>query len=115
MIQDIFCKIISGELGADVVYRDDEFIAIKDINPVAPVHLLLMPIKHTENLEDFTEKDATFLGRLLIAAEKVARSAGLDKGYRLIMNEGEHGGKLVPHLHIHIVGGKHLGPRIIAE
>ncbi len=115
MITDVFCKIISGELPTEVIYRDDEFLVIKDIKPVAPVHLLLMPLKHAESLSDYGADDAAMLGRMLLVAEKVARQAGLDKGYRLILNEGEHGGKLVPHVHLHIVGGRRLGPKIIAE
>ena len=115
-------------------------MAIKDINPQAPVHLLIIPIKHVGSLEDFMDpvrsrardevaspKDrgaATsygmegnnngLLGRALVVAHKVAHQVGIaEKGYRLIMNEGEYGGKLVPHLHIHLLGGKKLGPKIV--
>jgi len=115
MIQDVFCKILKGELSADVVYKDDDFWAVKDINPQAPVHLLIIPVKHFISLEDFVhgEHDG-LLGRALLVAHKVAHQVGIaEKGYRLIINEGEHGGKLVPHLHIHLLGGKRLGPKII--
>lgn len=113
MISDIFCKIINGELSADVVWQDDDFLVIKDIHPQAPVHLLIIPKKHFEALHDFTEGDAPLLGKALLVAELVAKQAGVHgKGYRLIINEGEHGGKLVPHLHIHLLGGKPLGPKI---
>ena len=111
----MFCKIIAGEIKADVVYKDESFWVIKDINPQAPVHLLVMPIKHFTSLEDFLEGDNNgLLGQALIVAHKVAHDVGIaEKGYRLIINEGEYGGKLVPHLHIHLLGGKRLGPKII--
>lgn len=139
MIDDVFCKIIAGEIKADIVHRDDDFIVMKDINPQAPVHLLIIPVKHVNSLEDFMDpvrsrardkvaspKDrgaatsngmdgnCTLLGKALIVAHKAAHEAGIaEKGYRLIMNEGEYGGKLVPHLHIHLLGGKRLGPKIV--
>ncbi|OGM98452.1 MAG: histidine triad nucleotide-binding protein [Candidatus Yanofskybacteria bacterium RIFCSPLOWO2_01_FULL_41_34] len=114
MIQDVFCKIIKGELKADVVYKDEEFWVIRDINPQAPVHVLVVPKKHYEALHDFNQKDAALLGQALLVAEKVAKQLGVhEKGYRLIINEGEHGGKLVSHLHIHLLGGKPLGSKIV--
>lgn len=113
MIDDVFCKIVSGELSADVVYKDDEFWVIKDIHPQAPVHLLIIPAKHFLKIEDFG-KESALLGKALLLADKVAHEQGLgDKGYRLIINEGEHGGKMVPHLHVHLLGGKRLGPKIV--
>ena len=114
MIQDVFCKILNGELKADVVYKDDEFWVIKDINPQAPAHFLIITVKHFEALHDFKDSDAGLLGKLLLVAEKIAKQAGIhDKGYRLIINEGEHGGKLVPHFHMHLLGGKRLGPKLV--
>jgi len=122
MITDIFCKIIKGELGADVVYKDEDFLVIKDINPQAPVHLLIIPTEHFLNLQDFSAKGGSasggkdrsdLLGKSFLLADKMAHEQGLDKGYRLVVNEGEHGGKLVPHFHIHLLGGKRLGPKII--
>lgn len=115
MIQDVFCKILKGELSADVVYKDDDFWVIKDINPQAPIHLLVIPIKHFTSLEDFMEgNNDGLLGRAFVIAHKVAHQVGIaEKGYRLIINEGEYGGKLVPHLHIHLLGGKRLGPKLI--
>ena len=99
---------------AEIIFEDGDFLVIKDINPQAPVHLLIIPKKHYTSLEDFMESDSVLLGRLLITAHKVAHQTGLaDKGYRIIMNEGEYGGKLVPHLHIHLLGGKRLGPKIV--
>ncbi len=114
MISDVFCKIINGELKSDKVYEDDDFLVIKDIAPQAPVHLLIVPKKHFQDLQDFKDSDAEILGRLLLVADKVAKQVGIHaKGYRLILNEGEHGGKLVPHLHMHLLGGKPLGPKIV--
>ena len=115
MISDVFCKIIKGELPSDPVYKDDDFWVIRDINPQAPVHLLIVPVKHFLSLEDFLEGgDTELLGRALVVAHKVAHQTNIaDKGYRLILNEGEYGGKLVPHLHIHLLGGKRLGPKLV--
>ena len=115
MIDDVFCKIIKGELKGDVVYRDEHVIVLKDIHPQAPVHLLIMPVQHFDGIKDFAEHDGHLLGEMLRVADKVASEQGLEKGYRLIINEGEHGGKLVPHLHIHLLGGKRLGPKIVSE
>src|SRR3990167_6634523 len=112
MISDVFCKIIKGELPTDIVYKDDDFLVIKDINPQAPVHLLIIPVRHFASLEDFMEGgEVELLGKALLVAHKVAHQTGItDKGYRLILNEGEYGEKLVPHLHLHLLSGKRLGP-----
>lgn len=116
LISDVFCKILNGELKADPVYKDEDFWVIKDINPQAPVHLLVIPVKHYNSLEDMKDGDASLLGKMILIAHKVARDVGLaEKGYRLILNEGEHGGKLVPHLHMHLLGGKRLGPKIVKD
>jgi len=112
MITDVFCKIIKGELSADAVYKNKDFLVIKDIHPQAPVHLLVIPVKHFLTIEDF-ENEEGLLGKALLLADKIAHKQGLKRGYRLVINEGEHGGKLVPHFHIHILGGKKLGPKII--
>lgn len=113
MITDIFCKIIKGELPSKEVYRDEEVLVIEDINPQAPIHLLVIPIKHYGDLSDFSDEEASVLGKMLLVANKVAKDRGLGNGYRLVINDGEDGGKLVPHLHIHILGGKNLGPKIV--
>lgn len=111
MISDVFCKIVNGELSAEKVYEDDSFIVIKDIHPQAPVHLLIVPKKHFFGMHDATQE---ILGQAMMVADKVAQKVGIaDKGYRLILNEGDHGGKLVPHLHLHLLGGKALGAKIV--
>ena len=117
MLADIFCKIIAGEIKADIVYKDDDVWVIKDINPQAPIHFLVIPVKHFGSLEDFMEGGNNgLLGKAILIAHKVAHHVGIaEKGYRLIINEGEDGGKMVPHLHIHLLGGKKLGPKLVKE
>ena len=112
MITDVFCRIVKGELSSEgIIYQDDNFIAKNDINPQAPVHLIIFPKKHVFGMHDAT---ADLLGKMLVVADKAAQQLGISKkGYRLILNEGEHGGKLVPHLHVHLIGGKSLGAKIV--
>ncbi len=112
MITDVFCKIIAGELPADIVERDEEMLVIKDIKPAAPVHLLIMPIAHAETIADVGE---ALVGRMLKTAHRIAGEQGLTKGYRILINEGAHGGKLVPHFHIHLLGGRPLGTKLVAD
>jgi histidine triad (HIT) family protein len=111
MIDDVFCKIIAGQLSGEFLYRDDQVVVLKDIHPQAPVHLLIMPKAHFDGIGD---ADEATLGHLLTGAHRAAENLGLE-GYRLIINEGEDGGKLVPHLHIHLLGGKKLGPKLVKE
>ena len=102
---DIFCKIIAGEIPSDKVAEGTDWIAINDIRPKAPVHVLIIPRAHAE-LETV---GAELAGKLLIAVREVAQKAGIAKnGFRVIINHGEHGGQEVPHLHIHVLGGKKL-------
>lgn len=116
MITDVFCKILNRELPADVVMEDKNWIAINDIHPQAPVHVLIIPKKHLTDICAAKQEDAELLGELLMAANGVAKKLGLEeKGFRLIVNHGEHGGQLVPHLHIHLLGGKRLGAKIVSE
>lgn len=114
MIDDIFCKIIQGELKEEVILEEEEWLAIKDIHPQAPVHILIIPKKHLASLGEAQEGDSGLLGKLMMAAEKVAKKLGISEdGYRLIVNNGRDGGQLVPHLHLHLLGGKVLGPKMI--
>lgn len=110
----IFCKIISGEIPSEKIYESDKIIAFRDINPVAPEHILIVPVKHIPNLEAADESDLDILGELFIAAKSIAAARSLDgKGYRLILNNGKTAGQEVPHLHLHLLGGRDsLGPML---
>lgn len=103
----IFCKIASGELESDIVYSDDQCVAFRDLNPQAPVHVLLVPRKHIENLSSVTPDDTALVAALVAAAPLVAAQLGLaDDGYRVVANVGRFGGQSVDHLHLHILGGR---------
>ena len=115
MTTDIFCKIINKEAPSDIIMETDDWMAFKDIHPQAPVHILIVPKKHIENVGFAKEEDGELIGKLIMAANEVADKLKLDKGFRLIINQGEHGGPLVPHLHVHLLGGRNLGAKIIAE
>jgi histidine triad (HIT) family protein len=105
----IFCKIIAGEIPSRITYRDDEIVVFADINPAAPVHLLVVPVKHITSLEAVTDADAPLLANMIAAASRVAKAQGLaEKGYRLVINNGKEAGQEVPHLHLHILGGRPL-------
>ncbi len=105
----IFCKIISGEIPSQIVYKDKDVVVFPDINPATPVHLLVVPVKHITSLATMTDADAPLVGKMVAVANKVAREQGLsEKGYRLTINCGLHGGQLVQHLHIHLMGGRQL-------
>lgn len=110
MEQDcIFCKIAAGEIPADFVYRDDHVFVIRDIAPLAPVHLLVIPIRHVETLTSLTPDDNPMLAALLHAAQQSARLEGIaESGYRLIINQGRNAHQEVPHLHLHVLGGVRL-------
>jgi histidine triad (HIT) family protein len=101
----LFCKIVRGEVKADAVYRTPTILAIKDINPQAPVHILVIPTEHIESLNETA--DATFLGNLLVAAREVARQERIDvRGYRVVINNRAESGQTVPHIHVHVLGGR---------
>ncbi len=102
----LFCKIIAGEIPAEVIYRDEQVIAIRDINPVAPVHLLLLPIRHISSVAEAQAGDEALLGALALTAARLAAEAGLARGYRLVINTGADGGQSVGHLHQHLIGGR---------
>ena len=111
----IFAKIISGELPADIVYRDDLVTAFRDINPAAPTHILIVPNKAIPTVNDLTQADEQTAGRLLLAAAKIAAQEGIaEGGYRLIINCNQDGGQEVYHLHLHLLGGRRLG-RMVAR
>jgi len=106
----LFCKIVSKEIPSDLVYEDDQVIAIKDIDPAAPVHLLLMPKIHVDSLNHINSEQLELMGRLQLLAAQLARELGIaEQGYRLVNNCGEWGGQAIFHLHYHLLGGKELG------
>lgn len=106
--ETIFSKIIRKEIPANIVYEDDLCLAFTDVNPQAPVHILLIPKKTIVNIDTAQPEDQDLLGHLLLTVRKVAAQAGLKNGYRIVMNTGNDGGQSVYHLHIHILGGRSL-------
>jgi len=109
----IFSKIIAKEIPADIVYEDELALAFRDIAPQAPVHILIIPKKEIPTANDVVEADEALLGRLFTVAAKIARDEGIaENGYRLIVNCNEHGGQEVFHLHVHLLGGRGLGPML---
>ena len=105
----LFTKIIQREIQADIVYEDDLCLAFRDINPQAPVHILLIPKQEIPSLSESKSSDEKLLGILMTKAAEIARAEGLQKGYRVVINNGPHGGQTVAHLHLHILGGRALG------
>jgi histidine triad (HIT) family protein len=108
MSETIFSKIIRREIPADIVYEDDLALAFKDITPQAPVHILVIPKKPIPQLSAAESEDHALMGHLLLTAKRVAEQAGLENGYRLVINNGTDGGQTVSHLHLHILGGRHM-------
>ncbi len=108
----IFCKIARGEISSRKVYEDDELFAFHDINPVAPVHFMLIPRLHVASLMEADSGHTALLGRMLLLAPKLAKEQGLDNGFRIVINTGKGGGQEVFHLHIHIIGGGHIPPMV---
>jgi histidine triad (HIT) family protein len=109
----IFCQIVTGELSSDIVYQDEDFVAFRDISPQAPVHVLIIPKTHISSVAELAEKQQGLVGRLIMVAKSLAEKQGLaDKGYRLVMNCGFEGGQAVPHLHLHLLGGRRLDDRL---
>jgi len=109
----IFCRIVAGEVPSDIVYQDEDFLAFRDISPQAPTHVLIIPKTHITSLAQLTEEQQELAVRLIIIAKKLAEKEGIAKrGYRLVINCGPEGGQLVPHLHLHLIGGRKLGDRL---
>jgi len=106
----IFCKVVSGEIPSDLVHEGDQVIAFRDINPQAPTHVQVIPRAHIAHIADFDEeRDGSWLSELFEVATRVARDEGLDKGYRLVINNGPLAGQSVAHVHLHVIGGRQLG------
>lgn len=103
----LFCSITAGRIPADLVHEDDTLVAFRDIDPQAPVHILVVPREHVASLEDASEEHGELLGRMLLTARDLARAEGLaEGGYRTVLNVGGDGGQTVPHIHLHLVGGR---------
>ncbi len=106
----IFCRIVQGDIPSTRVYEDDEVVAFRDIEPAAPVHVLIVPRRHVVSIDDLGADDAALLGRLMLAAAQIARDEGIAAdGYRVATNVGTLGGQSVDHLHIHLLGGRQMG------
>ena len=105
----VFCQIISGDLPGDFLYQDDELVAFRDIHPAAPTHVLIVPKKHVESLAHLSKGETSLIGRMANIANKLARDGGLaESGYRVVINCGREGGQIVPHLHMHLLGGRKM-------
>ena len=109
----LFCKIINGEIPSSIVYQNDDIIAFKDINPQAPVHILVVPKKHIQCALDSEAADGKMLSAVFSAITKIAKDNKLDNGFRIINNCGADGGQTVPHLHFHLLGGRALGDKVV--
>ena len=106
----LFCKIVAREIPSQIVFENDHVLAFKDINPQAPTHALVIPKKHLTGIFDATDADKEMLGELVMAGRHVAAELGLaEKGYRLVINQGQDGGQSVLHLHLHVLGGRPMG------
>ena len=110
----IFCKIIKGEIPSTKVYEDENVLAFKDINPVTPIHVLVIPKKHYQNILDVNEESKNIYGEIFMAMNKIAKELGIEKdGFRVISNCGKDAGQEVMHLHFHILAGGKMGPKIV--
>ena len=109
----IFCRIIAGEVPSDIVFQDDTLVAFRDVNPIAPTHVLVVPRQHIESVNDLTSSDEDLLGHMVAVAKGVATRDGVsESGYRLVINCGPDGGQAVGHLHLHVIGGRKLDERL---
>ncbi|MCG6932939.1 MAG: histidine triad nucleotide-binding protein [Gallionella sp.] len=108
----LFCKIVRGEIPCRKVYEDDEVLAFHDINPVAPVHFMLVPKLHLSTLDDAGEEHSALLGKMLLLAPRLAKEQGLENGFRTVINTGKGGGQEIFHLHIHVIGGGNIPPMV---
>ena len=105
----IFCQIITGKVPSEILYQDEEVIVFRDINPQAPVHLLIIPKSHIPSVAQLSGEQLPLIGHMVNTANKLAKEEGIaESGYRLVINCGKEGGQLVPHLHLHLLGGRKL-------
>ena len=109
----VFCRIVAGELPSDTLYQDEQIMAFRDINPLAPTHVLIIPKRHINSLADLSDDETQIIGHMAEVANRLARQEGVaKKGYRLVVSSGEDGGQVVPHLHMHLLGGRRLSDRL---
>ena len=107
MIDCIFCKIAKGELSSDIIYEDDKVLAFRDLDPQAPVHILIIPKEHIESSNFIDEDNSNIIAHIFVVINKLAKKLGIaDEGYRVVNNCGENGGQTVPHLHFHLLGSR---------
>ncbi len=109
----IFCRIVAGKVPSQVIYQDEEIFAFRDINPMAPTHVLVIPKKHIDSLADVADGETPLIGRMVKIANRIAREEAVaESGYRLIISSGKEGGQIVPHLHMHLLGGRNLSSKL---
>lgn len=105
----VFCQIIAGNIPGEFVHQDSEVVAFRDIHPVAPIHILIVPRKHIPSLAELNDDESPLISHMISVANRLAKQGGVaEKGYRLVVNSGVDGGQLVPHLHLHLIGGRKL-------
>ncbi len=113
MTDCVFCQIVAGKIPSETRYQDEDVIAFRDINPLAPTHILIIPKKHIPSLTHLTDAEASLIGHMVRVANQLAKDEGIaEGGYRLVINSGEQGGQIVPHLHMHLLGGRRLADRL---
>jgi len=109
----IFCQIVAGKLPSEILYQDEEVIAFHDIRPLAPTHVLIISKKHIPSLAELTDAEMSLIGHMAKVANQLAKQAGIvESGYRLVISSGEQGGQIVPHLHMHLLGGRRLSDKL---
>jgi len=109
----IFCQIVAGKLPSEILYQDEEVIAFHDIRPLAPTHVLIIPKRHIPSLAELTDAEMSLIGHMAKVANQLAKQAGIvESGYRLVISSGEQGGQIVPHLHMHLLGGRKLSDKM---
>lgn len=113
MTECIFCRIVTGEVTSDIVYQDEDFIAFRDIQPQAPKHVLIIPKSHISSLADLGKEQKELISRLILVAKELAEREGIaSSGYRVAINCGAEGGQIIPHLHLHLLGGRKLSDQL---
>ena len=110
MAECLFCNMASGAMAVDKLHDDHQMFAIRDIHPRAPVHFMVIPKEHIPSAADLEERHGPLLTQMIAVANDIAQREGIERGYRLVFNVGEYGGQLIMHLHMHVLGGRRLGP-----